>query len=131
MSQREPTARENDVSREIVDAAIKVHRALGPGLLESVYEKCLKWELEQRGLTVQSQIAVPVEYGAVRIDTGLRLDLLVDGSVIIELKAVEQMNPLYEAQLLIYLKISGNTLGILLNFNVPLLKHGIKRLVLS
>lgn len=128
---REPTPREDEIAKEIVDAALKVHRALGPGLLESVYEQCLAYELESRGLNVLTQVAVPVVYGAVRIDTGFRLDLIVDDIVIVELKAVEQMIPLYDAQLLTYLKLVGRHLGLLINFNVPLLKHGIKRLVLS
>ncbi len=115
----------------VVDAALKVHRSLGPGLLESVYEQCLAYELETRGMNVQKQTAVPVIYEKIRFDTGLRLDLLVEDAVVVELKAVEQIIPLYEAQLLTYLKLSNKRLGLLINFNVPLLKHGIKRFVRS
>lgn len=116
------------VAREIVDAALKVHRALGPGLLESVYEACLCHELTSRGLSWRSQILIPVVYEGLQIDTGLRLDLLVEDCVIVELKAVEKMLPLFDAQLLTYLKLSGNRLGLLINFNVPLIKDGIKRI---
>lgn len=131
MPRSEPTPREDEIVREIVDAALAVHRALGPGLLESVYEQCLAYGLETRGLHVLKQVAVPVVYGKVCIDTGFRLDLLVEDAVIIELKVVERMIPLYEAQLLTYLKPRGQALGLLINFNVPLLKHGLKRIVLS
>ncbi len=131
MTRREPSPREDAVAREIVDAALKVHRTLGPGLLESVYRQCLAYELRSRGLTVLEELAVPVVYEDVRIDTGFRLDLLVEDAVIVELKAVEQMIPLYDAQLLTYLKLMHKALGVLINFNTPLLKHGLKRLVLS
>ena len=131
MPRTEPTLREDEAARETIDSAIKVHRTLGPGLLESVYEQCLAYELRSRGLTVKTQVPVPVIYGDVHIDTGFRLDLLVEDCVIAELKAVERMIPLYEAQLLTYLKLTGRRLGLLINFNVPLLKHGLKRLVLS
>lgn len=131
MSPSEPSTRDDEVARVIVDAAIKVHRALGPGLLESVYEQCLAYELRQRGLVVATQVALPVTYGDLRIETGFRLDLLVENAVIVELKAVEQMIPLYEAQLLTHLKLAHKRLGLLINFNVPLLKHGIKRLICS
>lgn len=131
MSPSEPSAREDDIARQIVDAAMKVHRTLGPGLLESVYEQCLAYELEQRGLKVTRQLPIPITYGPLRFDTGFRLDLLVEDLVIVELKAVEQMIPLYEAQLLTHLKLTNKRLGLLINFNVPLLKHGIKRLICS
>ena len=114
----------------IVDAAPKVHRVLGPGLLESVYEACLCHELRQRGVSVASQVAVPVTYDGVRLETGLRLDMLVSGTVIVEVKATEQIVPLFEAQLLTYLKLSGLRLGLLINFNVPRIKDGIRRMVL-
>lgn len=117
----------NQVSEEIIGAAIEVHRALGPGLLESAYEACLKYELEKRGLTVMSQVGLPVIYDGIKIDLGYRLDLLVEDSVVVELKAVNKMTAVHEAQLLSYLKLSGKNLGLLINFNVILLKDGIKR----
>jgi GxxExxY protein len=118
------------LAKVIVDAAFKVHTTLGPGLLESVYETCLAYELTKRGLKVQRQVVVPVIYDGVQLDTGLRLDLLVEDQVIIELKAVEKMNPVFEAQVLTYLKLSGKRLGFLINFNVPVIRIGIKRVIL-
>ncbi len=118
------------VATQIVDAAFKVHSSLGPGLLESVYETCLVYELEHRGLRVQRQIKLPVVYGDLRLESGLRLDLLVEDSVVVELKAVEKMLPVFDAQLLTYLKLSGNRLGFLINFNVPRIKEGIRRFIL-
>lgn len=114
---------------QVIDAALTVHRALGPGLLESVYEACLCHELAKRGLAFQRQLSLPVIYGGIRLDAGLRIDVLVEESIVVELKAVESMLPLYEAQLLTYLKLAEKRLGLLLNFNVPLLKDGIKRLI--
>jgi len=119
----------NEVSGQIVDAAMKVHSALGPGLLESAYEGCLVHELRKRGLQVANQVALPVVYDGVEIDVGYRLDLLVERSVIAELKAVDKIAPIHEAQLLTYLKLSGHRLGLLLNFNVVRMKDGIKRMV--
>jgi GxxExxY protein len=116
-------------SKAVVDAALAVHKTLGPGLLESVYEICLCHELSKREVRFQRQVALPVVYDGVRLDAGLRLDLLVDESVVVEVKAVERSIPLYEAQLLTYLKLTGCRLGLLVNFNVPLLKDGIKRFV--
>jgi len=118
----------NETSGEIVDAAMKVHSVLGPGLLESAYEACLKFELLKRGLKVASQVMLPVHYDGVAIDAGYRIDLLVEDTVVIELKAVEKVAPLHEAQLLTYLKLSGKKLGLLLNFNVLHMKDGIKRI---
>ncbi|HEX6622847.1 MAG TPA: GxxExxY protein [Pyrinomonadaceae bacterium] len=117
-------------ARVTVDAAVKVHKVLGPGLVESVYEACLAHELRCRGVTAETQVAFPVVYETIRLDTGLRLDLLVEKRLVVELKAVEKMNPLYEAQLLTYLKITGCRLGLLINFNVALIKDGIRRMVL-
>lgn len=117
----------NEISNKIIGAAIQVHRTLGPGLLESTYEACLKYELEKRGLKIQSQVGLPVIYDGIKIDLGYSLDILVDDAVIIELKAVTTITPLHEAQLLSYLKLSGKHLGLLINFNVTLLKDGIKR----
>jgi GxxExxY protein len=108
-----------------------VHRALGPGLLESVYEACLYHELTLRGIKVERQVAVPVRYRDITLSTGLVLDLLVDKQLIVELKAVEKHNPLYEAQLLTYLKLTNRQLGLLINFNVTLFKEGVRRVILS
>lgn len=113
-----------------LDAAFKVHTALGPRLLESVYETCLAYEIRKGGLTVDTQVAVPIHYDQLKLDTGLRLDLLVQKLVIIEVKAVAQMIPLYESQLMTYLKITGLRLGLLINFNVPHLRDGIQRVIL-
>jgi GxxExxY protein len=117
------------IATQIVDAAFKVHSTLGPGLLESVYEVCLAYELTKRGLKVERQVQVPLIYDGVRLDSELRLDLLVENQVIIELKAVERMNPVFEAQMLTYLKLSDKRLGFLINFNVPVIKQGIKRFI--
>ena len=119
----------NKISGIIIDSAMKVHTALGSGLLESAYEACLKHELTKRNLKVVSQVGLPVTYDNVTIDIGYRLDLLVEDTVIIELKAVERLNTIHEAQLLSYLKLSDKKLGLLINFNVTRLKYGIKRLV--
>ena len=119
----------NQISGAIVDSAMKVHTALGPGLLESTYQACLAFELAERGLTVKTQVALPVIYKSVTLDAGYRLDLLVEDSVIVELKAVESLIPIHEAQLLSYLKLSGKKLGLLINFNVLHLKDGIRRMV--
>jgi GxxExxY protein len=118
-----------EVARQIVDAAIKVHRALGPGLLESAYQKCLAYELRKRGLRVECEVLQPVIYEDVKIDAGYRIDILVEDCVIIENKAVEKLLPIHQAQLLTYLKLRDYRLGFLLNWNVPLMKHGIKRMV--
>ena len=117
----------NEISEKIIGAAIQVHRTLGPGLLESTYEACLKYELEKRGLKIMSQVGLPVIYDGMKIDLGYRLDLLIEDAVIVELKAVTMVTPLHEAQLLSYLKLSGKHLGLLINFNVTLLKDGITR----
>ena len=122
--------REEHVASVIVDAAIKVHSALGPGLLESVYQACLAHELDIHGLKVEREVKCPIRYGELTLDGGLRLDLVVEGLAIVELKAVEKILPVHEAQLLTYLKLSGHRLGLLLNFNVPLMKEGIHRRVL-
>ena len=118
------------LSQVIVDSAFKVHTNMGPGLLESVYEHCLCHEFKCRGIPFQSQLSLPVLYDGIRIETGLRIDLIVDGRVIVELKAVEVMHPLYTAQLLTYLKLTGLRLGLLINFNVPLIRDGIRRIAL-
>ena len=119
----------NEISGQVVDAAMKVHTALGPGLLENAYEACLEHELGKRGLRVKRQVALPVVYDGVQIDLGYRLDLLVEDAVIVELKAADRIAPIHEAQLLSYLKLSGKKLGLLINFNVLHLKDGIRRMV--
>jgi GxxExxY protein len=118
----------NEVSGAIVDSAMKVHSALGPGLLESAYQACLAFELVQRGLSFWRQLELPILYLGQRIDTGYRIDLLVEDVVIVEVKAVEKLAPLHESQLLTYLKLSDKRLGLLLNFNVQHMKDGVKRM---
>ena len=118
----------NDISGVIVDSAMHVHSALGPGLLESTYESCLIHELKSRDLLVQNQLALPVNYRDMQIDTGYRIDLLVEKEVIVELKAVEKLLPIHQAQLLTYLKLSQKKVGLLINFNSLRLKYGIKRI---
>jgi GxxExxY protein len=127
----ELSADHNRVSAAIVDSAFAVHQALGPGLLESVYEQCLPLELRTRGFAVAQQVSQPVTYRGARIDAGFRLDLVVGELVVVEVKAAERLLPVHDAQLLTYLKLSGRRLGLLINFNVPRIKEGIKRLVLS
>jgi GxxExxY protein len=121
--------RANALSNEIIGAAIEVHRELGPGLLESAYEECLCYELGLRGISSERQVPLPVEYKGLKLDCGYRIDLLVDDLIIIELKSVTKIEPVYEAQLLTYLRFKGAWLGMIINFNVPLLKNGIKRIV--
>jgi len=121
--------RENQISAIILDAAIAVHTALGPGLLESAYQACLTYELNARGLKVQTQVPLPINYRGVLIDAAYRLDLVIDDLVIVELKAVERLLPIHEAQLLSYLKLSGKRLRLLINFHVLRLKDGYKRIV--
>jgi GxxExxY protein len=113
----------------IIGAAIRIHRALGPGLLESAYQKCLEYELCKLGLHVDCELVIPVQYEAVRIDVGYRIDMLIEESIIVENKTVERILPIHEAQLLTYLKMKKCSIGYLLNWNVPLLKDGIKRMV--
>lgn len=117
------------LTEQVIGAAIDVHRALGPGLLESAYEACLAYELAERGLSVERQKALPVVYKGVALDCGYRLDLLVEKRLVVELKTVERLEPIHHAQLLSYLKLSGCKVDLLNNFNVTLLKNGIRRLV--
>jgi len=119
----------NSITEAIIGAAMAVHRALGPGLLESAYEACLAFELAERDLAVEKQKAMPVTYKGVKLDCGYRLDLLVEGQVVVELKTVDKLQPIHEAQLLSYLKLSGCQVGLLINFNVKILRNGIRRLV--
>ena len=118
-----------EIGKNIVHSAIKVHKALGPGLLESVYQKCLAYELEKVRLTVACEVPIPVKYDEVNIDLGFRIDMLIQQTVIIENKTVERLLPIHEAQLLTYLKLTKLNLGYLLNWNVVLMKDGIKRMV--
>jgi len=120
---------ENEISRVILDAAFRLHSAVGPGLLEKAYEACLAYELRSAGLNVRTQVPLPLIYKEVKLDTAYRLDLLVNDLVVIELKSVDLLAPIHQAQLISYLKLSGKRLGILINFNVVHLKHGIKRVV--
>jgi GxxExxY protein len=117
------------IGKAVLDAAFKVHTALGPGLLESVYETTMAYEVRKNGLNVATQVTVPIVYDGQRLESGFRLDMLVEKCVIVELKAVETMNPVYEAQIMTYLRLSALRLGFLINFNVKHLKDGIKRFV--
>lgn len=123
------TPREDRLTREIIGAAIEVHRELGPGLLESAYEQCLCHELSLRGLKFQRQVELPVTYKGIRLDCGFRMDIVVEGIVVVELKTVDTLLPIHQAQMLTYLKLYHRQVGLLLNFNVPVLKDGLKRIV--
>jgi GxxExxY protein len=118
----------NEITEEIIGAAIQVHRELGPGLLESAYEACLVHELSERGLVVEQQKPIPLRYHGLELDCAYRLDILVEGAVIVEVKAVEKVLPLHEAQLLSYLRLTKCSIGLLLNFNVTFLRQGLHRL---
>jgi GxxExxY protein len=117
----------NEITKTVIGCAIEVHRTLGPGLLESAYEECLIFELRKKGLNFQRQQPVPVVYKEIKLDYGYRIDILVESSVVIELKAVDAINPVHEAQLLTYLKFAQKPIGLLINFNVATLKDGIRR----
>jgi GxxExxY protein len=121
---------EEQLTEQIIGAAIEVHRELGPGLLESAYDQCFCHELQLRGLSLQCQLDLPVVYKGLQLDCGYRLDVVVDDSVVIELKSVEQILPIHQAQLLTYLRLSGKKVGLIINFNVAVLKNGIVRRVL-
>ena len=120
---------ESGLTRETIGAAIEVHRTMGPGLLESVHEECMALELDRRRISYERQIAVPLEYHGKRLGTDLRLDFLVEGRVIVELKAIETILPIHSAKLLTYLRLLHRRFGLLINFNVPILKDGIKRMI--
>ena len=120
---------ENDIATIVVDAALKIHRTLGPGLLESVYQATLSFELQKRGLVVEEQLAVPVRYEGVKLDIGFRIDFLVGNKVVIEIKSVESLNSVHRKQLDTYLRLTNMRLGLLINFNVELMKYGIQRVV--
>ena len=119
----------NEITQEVISAAIEVHRNLGPGLLESAYEACLAFELRDRGLYVECQKPLPIVYRDINVEVGYRLDLVVEKAVVVELKSVEKLEPIHQAQVLSYLKLSGHRVGLLINFNVRMLKHGIKRFI--
>jgi len=121
----------DQLSNRVIGCAIEVHRELGPGLLESAYEQCLAAELSQSGIPFQVQVDLPVHYKGTRLDCGYRIDLLVDDHLIVELKSVEQLLKIHEAQILTYMKLTKVTVGLLINFNVPILKKGIKRFLLT
>jgi len=120
---------ENSIAKEVVDAAYCVHTKLGPGLLESVYEVVLSYELEKRGLSVARQQSVPIKYDGLAFDEGFRADIIVEDSVILELKSVEKTVPVHKKQLLTYLRLTDKKLGLLINFGAPLIKHGVSRVV--
>lgn len=119
----------NHLSRVTIECALKVYTELGPGLLESVYETCLAYELTRHGQSVRRQVRLPIQYGELKLNAALRLDLLVGDALIVEIKAVDALTPVHEAQLLTYLKLTGHRLGLLINFNVASLKRGIRRLI--
>ena len=130
MAEHKPVPSEvEEVAGRVMDVMYKIHKALGPGLLESVYEKCLCYEFAQKGIKFESQVYLPVEYEGTKIDSGLRIDVLVEDKLILELKAVERLLPLHKAQVITYLKLAGKRLRLLVNFNVPLLRDGIQRIV--
>lgn len=117
----------NEITEKIIGSAIEVHKELGPGLLESAYEECLAYELREFGFKVERQKAVPVVYKNIKLDCGYRIDILVEDRVVIELKSVDSLNPIHEAQILTYMKFANKNIGLLINFNVTLLKNGLKR----
>lgn len=119
----------NEISGRVIEYAIKVHRALGPGMLEGAYEICLMHELAQNGFRVRSQVTLPIVYDGIKLDAGYRIDLLVEDAIIVELKALDRLHPVHEAQLLSYLRMSELKLGLLINFNVKLLRDGVRRVV--
>ena len=121
----------NEITQKIIGCAIRVHKTLGPGLLESAYEECLSYELLENGLSIKRQQTTPVVYKDIKLDCGYRIDILVENSVVIELKVVDEFNPVHEAQILTYMKFSNKHLGLLINFNAKLLKDGIKRFIVS
>jgi GxxExxY protein len=130
MNRRDAETRSfDDLTQRVIGACIEVHRAMGPGLLESVYEACLCYELAEMRLPFERQKPMPLIYKGIRLDCGYRLDIVVENRLILELKAVETLLPIHQAQLLTYLKLSNRSLGLLINFNVPVLKNGLKRIV--
>ena len=128
MNHRDTEAQRDLVSERVIGLAIEVHRALGPGLLESTYEECLDYEMAQSGLAFRRQVPLPIVYKAVRLDCGYRIDFIVEERLVVELKTVEKLLPIHDAQLLTYLKLTGIRIGLLMNFNVAVLKNGLRRL---
>ena len=127
----EPLPKETELlAKAVVDAAYKVHTTLGPGLLESVYEACLAHELRRRQVLIETQVVIPIVYEGLRLESGLRIDMVVNKQLLVEVKAVEQMNRVFKAQILTYLRLTQLRLGLLINFNVPLIKNGIERIIL-
>jgi GxxExxY protein len=120
----------NEITQKVIGCAIEVHRYLGPGLLESAYEECLAYELEKTGLNIKRQQPTPVVYKEIKLEYGYRIDILVENLVVVELKVVDEINPVHEAQILTYMKFSNKSIGLLINFNVTLLKNGIKRFII-
>lgn len=130
MPERESNwVRINSITEKVIGCAIEVHRAIGPGLLESAYEECLCYELKEQGLNFKRQVPLPVVYKGVKLDCGYVLDIIVEDLVILEIKAVERVMPIHEAQLLSYLRMLDKRIGLILNFNMPIMKNGIKRIV--
>ena len=127
---QEVDAKTDRIARTVIDSGFKVHKTLGPGLLESAYEHCLAYELLQRGLTVRRQVPLPIIYEGTKLDAGYRLDILVENSVVLETKAIDALTRLHEAQMLTYLRLSGLRLGLLMNFNVALFRQGVRRFAL-
>ena len=127
----EPLPQETeDIATKVYNAALRVHKTLGPGLLERVYEVCLCHEMGKKGLSIQSQMNVPIVYDGIEFEEGYRIEVLVEDQIILELKAADKYNPVWQAQVLSYLKVTGKRLGIIINFNVPLLKDGVQRVIL-
>jgi GxxExxY protein len=120
----------NEITQKVIGCAIEVHRYLGPGLLESAYEECLSYELEKTGLCIKRQQPTPVVYKDIKLEYGYRIDILVENLVVVELKVVDEINPVHEAQILTYMKFSNKSIGLLINFNVKMLKNGIKRFII-
>ena len=131
MNRRDAETVRDPVTERVIGLAIEVHRSLGPGLLESAYEECLAYELAQHQIRFQRQVPLPIVYKAVQLECGYRIDFVIDEWLIVELKTVEKLLPIHEAQLLTYLKLTGLKVGLLMNFNVPVLKDGIRRMVLN
>jgi GxxExxY protein len=130
LNHRDTEAQRDDLSEQVIGAAIEIHKILGPGLLESAYEECLCYELESKRIPFQRQVALPVNYKEVSLECGYRMDLVIASKLVVELKTVETLLPIHQAQLLTYLKLSGLHTGLLMNFNVPVLKQGLKRMKL-
>ncbi len=124
-----PTLEEDRIAAAVVDSGFQVHNLLGPGLLESAYEECLAYELKERGFNIRRQVAMPITYKAVKLDAGYRLDLIVESQVVVEVKAIDRLLPIHQAQLMTYLRLSGRRLGLLMNFNVPMFRNGVRRII--